>query len=231
MALFGGNAAIDDWIEFDTEQAPDVAAPFWAIPKYVLRQKDAYSVCRKQQLFLSSTASVARILVHVADEEANTPESYSPLELVQGVRHLGGMTWAQVAEVFSVSLRAVFDWAAGKAVAARHRQHLGNVFATLEYIDRGSAEENINLLMSASQNGITCFELLKKDQCDLVRGIAREGPKRLSYRKKLSEEAIDYNAPIHFGHSIEEFLIDEDVEVVLAEEPKVRRAKAQRNTA
>ena len=231
MDLYAGNATIDDRIEFNAEQVPYVAAPFCVVPKYVLYRKDASNFFRIQQLFLSSTANVVRILVHVADEEANTPEVRSPSELVQGIRYLGGLTWAQVAEIFSVSLRAVFDWAAGKAVAAQHHKHLGNVFATLEYIDRGSAEENINLLMSTSQDGITCFDLLKKDQCDQVRAIAGEGQMRLSYKKTLSEEAVDYNAPMHFGHSIEESLVDEDVEVVLTRKPKVRRAKVQRNKA
>ena len=231
MDLFPTYAVTTDQFESKTDQVPDVAAPFSAIRKYVLNRKDASSFSRRQQLLLSSTANVVRIVVHVEDEEVNAPEVYSPSELVQSVRRLGGMTWAQVAEIFDVSLRAVFDWAAGKTVAGQHHRHLGNVFATLEYIDRGSAEENINLLMGTNQDGKTCFELLKIDQCDSVRDIAGEGVKRPSYKKRLSEEAISYNAPTHFGHSIEEPLIDEDVEIVLTEAPKVRRVKAQKNRA
>ena len=229
--LFPTNAVITDRSEFTTDQVPNVAAPFSEYRKYVLNLKEAFSFNRKQQLLLPSTASVVRIVVHVMDEEVSNPESRSSSELVQGVRFLGGMTWAQVAEIFDVSLRAVFDWAAGKTVAGQHHRHLGNVFATLEYIDRGSAEENINLLMGKSQGGVTCFELLKKDQCDLVRDIVGEGLKRPSYKKKLSEEAEKYNAPTHFGHSIEESLFDEDVEIVLTEAPKVHRLKAQKSRA
>lgn len=230
MTLSIGNVAINDWVESNSKQTTDVAVPFRTTPKFVLYRSNVFNVFRKQQLFSSSTANVARISVHVPDVEADkTFKKSSPSELVQGIRLLGGMTWAQVAEIFGVSLRAVFDWSAGKAVAAQHHQRLGNVFATLEYIDRGSAEENINLLMSASKDGRTCFELLKTDQCDLVRAVAGEGPKRPLYEKKLSEEAIEYNAPIHFGLSMEEALTDEDVEIVLPREPKVRRAKAKRN--
>ncbi len=231
MYLFPTNAVTNNRSEFTTDQVPDVAAPYSEYRKYVLNRKDAFSFSRKQQLLFSSTANVVGIVVHVMDEEESNPESRSPSELVQGVRFLGGMTWAQVADLFDVSLRAVFDWAAGKTVAGQHHQHLGNVFSTLEYIDRGSAEENINLLMGASQDGMTCFELLKKDQCDRVRNIVGEGLKRTSYKKKLSAEAEKYNAPTHFGHSIEEWSIDEDVEIALTEAPKVRRVKAQRSRA
>ena len=85
--------------------------------------------------------------------------------------------------------------------------------------------------MSMGQDGITCFELLKTDQCERVRAIAGEGPKRPSHKKKLSQEAVDYNAPMHFGRSMEESLIDEDVEIVLIGDPKISRVKAQRNKA
>ena len=223
MSLFGGQAITECLIGSDMEQVRAVEAPFWIIPKYVLSERNVSCVYKKQQFFLPSTANVTPISIIVVD----APEIRSPSELVQAIRNLGGMTWAQVAEIFSVSLRAVFDWAAGKPVSARHRQHLGNVFATLEYIDRGSAEENMNLLMSKSEKGITCFELLKNDQCDLIRDIAGEGPKRPSFKETLSEDAKKYNAPIHFGHSIENALIDEDVEIVVAEGPKVRRVKAR----
>ena len=85
--------------------------------------------------------------------------------------------------------------------------------------------------MSMGENGITCFELLKTDQCERVRAIAEGGPKRPSYKKNLSQKAMDYNAPMHFGRSLEESLIKEDVEIVLTGEPKIRRVKAQRNKA
>lgn len=227
MSLFGGQAITECLIQPDMEHMRAVETPFWVIPKYVLSERNVVCIYKKQQYLSPSTATVMPISVNVVD----APEIHSPSELVQAIRYLCGMTWAQVAEIFSVSLRAVFDWAAGKPVSPRHHEHLGNVFATLEYIDRGSAEENMNLLMSKSQEGITCFQLLKNDQCDLIRDIAGEGPKRPSFKADLSEDAKKYNAPIHFGHSIENALNDEDMEIVVTGGPKIRRVKARRKKA
>ena len=85
--------------------------------------------------------------------------------------------------------------------------------------------------MGMSQDGMTVFEMLKNNQCNLVREIAGRGSKRPAYNKKLSEEAVAYNAPTHFGLSIEESLIEEDEEIALTETPKVRRVKAQKSRA
>lgn len=159
-------------------------------------------------------------MIHVEDNE-----SKSPAELVHGVRNLSGMTWVQIAEIFGVSSRAVFGWASGRSISSAHHQHLGDLFTTLKYIDRGSAEENINLLLSNYDEGRTYFELLKANQCDQVKMVVGKGINRPSFDKQLTEEAKKHNAPKHFGRSFEQSANEKDVEIVLPRKTKVRQIK------
>ncbi len=207
-------------IGIDEDSINNVDALLGIANRYELTKNNIYVLYGLQYYFRPSTATVPNILVNAEDSEGK-----SSAELVHRVRNLGGMTWAQVAEIFNVSSRAVFGWASGRSISSAHHQHLGDVFATLKHIDRGSAEENINLLLGNYHEGRSYFELLKANQCDLVRVIAGKGVNRPSLDMHLTEDAKKYNAPTHFGRSFELSTHGENVEIVSTQKSKVRRVK------
>ncbi|MYB35578.1 MAG: helix-turn-helix domain-containing protein [Gammaproteobacteria bacterium] len=221
LYMYAPNPYKDRQIGIDRENTKNVDALLGLSNRYEFTKDSAYVLCQFQQYFKPSTTTVPKILVYSEDNE-----SKSPAELVHSVRNLSGMTWAQVAEIFGVSSRAVYGWASGRAISSAHHQHLGDVFATLKHIDRGSAEENINLLLSNYHEGRTFFELLKANQCDQVKAIAGKGVNRPPFGKYLTEEAKKYNAPIHFGRSFEQSTNEQDAEITLTQESKAQQIES-----
>lgn len=89
--------------------------------------------------------------------EQQTPVGPAIMEL----RRLSGMTWEQLAGLFEVTRRTVHFWASGKALNSQNEEKLYRILSTMRQIDRGSAQENRDLLFSAATAGMAPIDLLR----------------------------------------------------------------------
>ena len=72
---------------------------------------------------------------------------------IAGIRRLSGLTWEELAGLFSVSRRTLHYWASGKPIAAANEQRVSRTLATLRRADRGEARLNRAALLAASPEG------------------------------------------------------------------------------
>lgn len=86
-----------------------------------------------------------------------TPVGTAIMEL----RRLSGMTWEQLANLFDVSRRTVHFWASGKSLNSHNEEKLYRILAIVRQIDRGSAQENRDLLFTAQAGGDIPIDLLR----------------------------------------------------------------------
>ncbi|MBL3562227.1 hypothetical protein [Rhodovulum sulfidophilum] len=209
------------------EATPEVAAPFSHRQSFKVFERDIQTFAMRQEYLEGSTA--LNIPVSFSVEENDPTTNTTPAELVHELRQISGLTWAQIAEVFDVSSRAPYHWASGKTVSAENHERLGQVVTALRFIDRGSAEENRNLLLSNARPGQTFLDLLCSGECELVRTLAGEGVGRPNLGPALTRDAERFNAPRHWGDAIEASSGIDETEILPLSQPKLRRAKARRN--
>jgi len=90
-----------------------------------------------------------------------TAEQKAPVgPAIMEIRRLSGMTWEQLASLFEVSRRTVHFWASGKALNSYNEAKLYGVLSTIRQIDRGTAQENRQLLFTA-RGGVLPIELIR----------------------------------------------------------------------
>ena len=200
--------------------------PFWSPPVLSLTANEARALLmRREYTDQSSTSSFA---LSISDANAvSIPEDAS--SLVAEMRRLSGLTWAQIAEVFSVSKRAPYHWASGKNVSPDNHQRLGEVVALLRSVDRGSADENRNLLLGATGAGGTPLDLLREGRDDEFRELIGNGVGRLALRDTLSADSSSQVAPQHWGELASE--VGHEIVEVQVSKPSLRRAKPSRRKA
>jgi hypothetical protein len=209
------------------EAKPEVSAPFSHGHSFKVFERDIQAFAMRQEYLEGSTA--LNIPVSFSVEKNDSTAYTTPAELVHELRRISGLTWAQIAEVFDVSARAPYHWASGKTVSAENHERLGQVVTALRFIDRGSAEENRNLLLGNAQPGQTFLDLLCGGEYELVRALAGEGVGRPTFGPTLTQDARRFNAPKHWGDAIEASRGVDDSEILPLGQPKLRRAKARPN--
>jgi len=106
------------------------------------------------------------------------------------LRRLSGLTWDQLGRLLGVSRRSLHFWASGKAMTPANEEHLHRVLATIRKIDRGTAAANRAVLLAASKDGASTFDVLADGQYDRVVAIVGVGgaPERPAV-KPLSQAA------------------------------------------
>ncbi|WP_126977601.1 hypothetical protein [Frigidibacter oleivorans] len=208
------------------EAIPEVAAPFSHAPSFKISVSDIQALALRQEYLEGSTALNLPVSFSMKDEGYFANQT--PAELVNELRRVSGLTWAQVAEVFGVSKRTPYHWSSGETVSAENHERLGRVVAVLRFIDKGSAEENRNLLLGHTRFGQTYLELLRSGEYELVRDLAGKGAGRPSFDRVLTQEAEKLNASTHWGKAIVAADGMDETEILPLNQPKLRRAKARR---
>jgi len=132
----------------------------------------------------TSTATSSRWAEALTDvQQTNSglvasPATGTPSAAIAELRRRSGLTWDQLARLFSVARRSVHFWASGKAPNTAHEERLGRLLAVIRYIDRGHARATRAALMTASSDGVIPFDLLALDRFDEVMGRLGSGPGR-----------------------------------------------------
>ncbi len=214
-------------LEASGQVAPEVATHYSYPHSVTLFAFDVRARALRQR-YLEGTRAL-NVLVSFHVEDRKPAESRPAAELVHEVRRISGLTWAQVARVFDVSERAPYHWASGKVVSAENRAGLGKVLAALRFVDRGSAEENRNLLLQSAPSGQTFLDLLSGGEFTLFRELAGKGAGRPSFEQPLSPEAEKFNAPRHWGGIVEAWAGNGQTEILPQNRPRLRRPKPRRN--
>ena len=99
------------------------------------------------------------------------------------LKRLSGLTWAQLAELFGRSRRALHFWASGAPMSADSEAALARVLGVIRRTDRGSASANRRSLFAPARGGDVPFDLLRDGEYDRatealgVSDVARPRPR------------------------------------------------------
>jgi DNA-binding transcriptional regulator YiaG len=99
----------------------------------------------------------------------------STQQAVNELRKLSGLTWEQLATLFSVKRRSVHFWASGEPLSSANEEKLNRTLDAVEYISRGSASINRSLLMGIADDGKSYLELLAAGEFDRVKHLLGAG--------------------------------------------------------
>jgi hypothetical protein len=109
------------------------------------------------------------------------------------------MTWEQLASLFEVSRRTVHFWASGKALNSYNEEKLYRVVSIIRQVDRGTAQENRELLFTAQAGGIVPIELIRAGHyAEAVKLLGEAGSERPALTP-LSEAAWNARRPANPG--------------------------------
>lgn len=96
---------------------------------------------------------------------------------ISELRRIGGLTWAELGQLFGVSPQRMHSWASGGTPDAVTEQHLLRVLDVVRLADRGDARSN-RMVLFAIADGETPFELLASQKFEEARAILGPGPGR-----------------------------------------------------
>lgn len=96
------------------------------------------------------------------------PQSRQSRGAIVEARRISGLTWEQLARLFSVSRRSVHFWASGKAMASEKEERLQRVIGVMRRVDSGSARANRAALLSVNEDGYSALDLLTQGRYELA---------------------------------------------------------------
>lgn len=80
------------------------------------------------------------------------------------LRRLTGLTWEEMADLLGVSRRSLHLWANGHPINALNEKRVRDLVNVLRMLDRGTARENRELLISSLPDGGVFFDLLRNQR-------------------------------------------------------------------
>lgn len=208
------------------EALSTVAAPYSHGKSFQLFGADIQAFALRQEYLEGSTSLSAPLSFSVQSNVG--ADSRTPADLVHELRRLSGLTWAQIANAFDVSTRALHHWASGKTVSADNHERLVQFVAAVQFADKGFADENRNMLLSIALPGQTYLDLLSSGEYAIFRELAGQGLGRPKFEGSLSADAATYNALAHWGKALENSSDADVSDITLLATPKLRRAKPRR---
>jgi transcriptional regulator with XRE-family HTH domain len=127
---------------------------------------------------------------------AGRDRELSTAEALARVRGLSGLTWKQLARLFSMTRRSIHFWASGKPMRPANEEHLRRVLSVLEQVDRGDPATNRALLLTP-RRGVVPLDVLAERRYTEFLSLVGPGPARSAPRPKpLSSEARRARRPL-----------------------------------
>ena len=108
----------------------------------------------------ATTVASSRTVERTTAGRPTTPARRGGTAIAE-LRRLSGLTWEQLAELFSTSRRTVHFWASGKGMSAGNETKLARVLGAMKTVDRGSASVNRRRLFAPARDGTVPFDLLR----------------------------------------------------------------------
>lgn len=94
-----------------------------------------------------------------APVEAKSLDSFLP-ELAQSVRRIhdrSGLTWDELAHLFGVTRRTLYNWSTGAQVSASHARTIAAISRELHSIESGDSKLNRSRLLAPDEDGSTIY--------------------------------------------------------------------------
>lgn len=85
---------------------------------------------------------------------------------VRALYGISGLTWEQLAKLFSVSRRAVHLWAAGKPMNAGHEELLSNLLRIVSKLPGKSPSQRRSAILRPSAYGPSIYDQLRMDRAN-----------------------------------------------------------------
>jgi DNA-binding transcriptional regulator YiaG len=156
-------------------------------------------------------------------------ESVSPERTqtdINELKRLSGLTWSQLAGIFSVSSRTLHSWASGERIRSQNQEKLSRVLGTIKHINQGCSDINRSLLLQVDPDtGRSSLDLLAEGEYVKVKEILGAGsalpPQKMG---ALSEEESRLRAPLS-----PEILANPLPEISYHQTGKSRPARTARN--
>lgn len=229
QAVVAQSAGGDTWLQ---ENAFDLQPKLrWIERRFstegALLNEDTFRHMAMALEFLNTTSAAPSLVI----VEHNLCDEKTGNELLFELRRLTGLSWEQIAKVCEVSRRAVHFWAGGKTISRSNHKRLGDLVATMRFIDRGYGEANRGLLFTAAHDGQTFFDLLVAGEFQLVRMLAGEGVGRPD-RTGSGDQNFLLEREISFGDAIAAASEDvpSEADIYNSHKPKKRRIRPRRKS-
>ncbi len=124
-----------------------------------------------------------------AEPSVRTKASEDTASKIYKLKRYSGLTWDQLASMLNVDRRTLHYWANGRSMKPGMQEKVARLLATIEYIDRGSAAENRDLLMQSTNDGNLLLDLLHEERFDEARAQAGQGRGRQENALKPLDES------------------------------------------
>lgn len=108
-------------------------------------------------------SSRTRVALTARQQPVNDQEEVSLPELARSVRSMhqrSGLTWDELARIFGVTRRTLYNWSIGGQVSAANAQAIAEVIRSLHEIDSGDPKITRSRLLAPTQNGATLYAKL-----------------------------------------------------------------------
>lgn len=172
--------------------ASSMPAPSWASPisvqppSYVLR------------------GAVGRIRGDLRDVNALHDQRQDRRRFVMELRRISGLTWEQMARLFSVSRRTMHLWASGRPMLPAHEERLVRVLAAVRRVDRGGAAATRLALLSITPSNEVPFDLLASSRYrEFEEHLGAGRPRKIPTFTPLSENERRARRPVPPGVAVD----------------------------
>ncbi len=102
-------------------------------------------------------------------------EGFEVRRALHELRRLSGLTWESLADVLGVTRRSVHLWANGGPINSPNEKQVRDLLVALRIVDRGTATENRQLLLTPLEDGRTISDLLRDHAFDEAVAFAGRG--------------------------------------------------------
>lgn len=86
--------------------------------------------------------------------------------VVRDLHEISGLTWEQIAKLFSVSRRAVHLWAAGKPMNAGHEELLSGLLRIAKALPGSTAAQRRSAMLRPGASGPSIYDQLRMDRAN-----------------------------------------------------------------
>jgi DNA-binding transcriptional regulator YiaG len=83
---------------------------------------------------------------------------------VRSLRQRSGLTWDELARIFGVTRRSLYNWSIGGQVSAAHAQTLARVIAVVHGVDAGDPKLTRSRLLAPTESGATLYTRLAQQR-------------------------------------------------------------------
>ena len=115
---------------------------------------------------------------------------------ISEIRHISGLTWEQLGQLFGVSRRSVHFWASGKPLNSANEARLMQVLDIVREANRGYARNTRAALFQATDS-IIPFDLLVSERFEEARELlGKQASHEIAHRTKLSAATLAARQPL-----------------------------------